>query len=63
MGNLFTLLCTCKKMKIMNILVRKQTRSNDLPTKALIIFIYLLAVALMLFVAFELGKQVIYIFN
>jgi hypothetical protein len=50
-------------MKIMNILVRKQNRSNDLPTKALIVFIYLFAVALMLFVAFELGKQVIYIFN
>jgi len=63
MGNLFTLLCTCKTMKIMNIIARKQNRSNDLATKALVVFIYLLAMALMLFAAFELGKHVIWFFN
>jgi hypothetical protein len=50
-------------MKIMNIIARKQNRSNDLATKALVVFIYLLAMALMLFAAFELGKHVIWFFN
>jgi len=47
----------------MDNLARKESRSNDLITKALVVLIYLTASAFLLFIAYELVKQAIWFFS